>query len=169
MGQRVLCFSKNIYEFQSLKQAWQFETVQNVVRSLKSSMIVYKYLSMFSWRSANWLIGSPNIIVIVKYWSLEKYLVPSPVQSCNLIFSVNLAQFTILKMLNKLSLHADKIWTTRFNTTLKPISVTHQPPDIQTLSCQWLELKTNVREVFIITCWKVFIITCWKCLLGLLH
>lgn len=62
---------------------------------------------MFSWRSANWLIGSPNIIV--KYWSLEKYLVPSPVQSCNLIFSVNLAQFTILKMLNKLSLHADKI------------------------------------------------------------
>ena len=139
----------NIYEFQSLQQTGhgQFETVQNVVRSLKSNM--YKYLSMFSWRSANWLIGSPNIIV--KYWSLEKYLVPSPVQSCNLIFSVNLAQFTILKMLNKPSLHADKIWTNRFNTTLKPISVTHQPPDIQTLSCQWLELKTNVSEVFIIS------------------
>ena len=65
MGQRVLCFSKNIYEFQSLKQAGQFETV---VRSLKSNM--YKYLPMFSWRSANWLIGSRNIIA--KYWSLEK-------------------------------------------------------------------------------------------------
>ena len=51
MGQHVLCFSKNIYEFQSLKQAWQFETVQNVVRSLKSNM--YKYLSMF--------LGGPQI------------------------------------------------------------------------------------------------------------